>query len=182
MKVLMIVSHPRLETGSIANKIIAAEAGKLDNVETRDLHGLYPQFEIDVQAEQDALEAADLIVLQFPLFWFSIPAMLKHWLDNVFTEDFAFGPEAHKLKGKEILLSVTVGGPEGAYSKGGHFDATIDDLLQPMHLMAGFTGMTVRDSIVSFGMMASSEKAGEPSASEKQAPVHAERLVALLKA
>ena len=90
----------------------------------------------DVRAEQEKLLWADTIVLQFPLWWYSMPAILKGWVDRVFTRNFAYGVGEHSeirygdrygegtLAGRRALLSVTVGGHESHYSaRGIDFDA-----------------------------------------------------------
>ena len=51
----------------------------------------HPNYQIDVTAEQAKLVKADVIVWQFPVNWYSLPALLKKWLDNVFSHGFAYG-------------------------------------------------------------------------------------------
>lgn len=64
----------------------------------------YPDFNIDVEAEQQALVQAEVIVLQFPFYGYSVPALMKKWLDDVFSFNFAYGPKGDKLKGKDVIL------------------------------------------------------------------------------
>ncbi|WP_405016941.1 NAD(P)H-dependent oxidoreductase [Kitasatospora sp. NBC_00070] len=96
----------------------------------------------DVRAEQEKLLWADTIVFQFPLWWYTMPAILKGWVDRVFTHRFAYGVGEHSatkygerfgegtLAGRRALLSVTLGGPESHYSARG-INGPIDDLLFP---------------------------------------------------
>lgn len=98
----------------------------------------------DVRAEQEKLLWADTIIFQFPLWWYAMPAILKGWVDRVFTYHFAYGVGEHSdtkygerfgegtLVGRRALLSVTVGGPESHYSDRG-INGPIDDLLFPIH-------------------------------------------------
>ncbi|NEW56112.1 NAD(P)H-dependent oxidoreductase [Nocardia cyriacigeorgica] len=98
----------------------------------------------DVRAEQEKLLWADMIIFQFPLWWYTMPAILKGWVDRVFTYRFAYGVGEHSdtkygerygegtLAGKKALLSVTVGGPESHYTARG-INGPIDDLLFPIH-------------------------------------------------
>ncbi|MCX5264770.1 NAD(P)H-dependent oxidoreductase [Streptomyces sp. NBC_00199] len=98
----------------------------------------------DVVAEQEKLLWADTIVFQFPLWWYTMPAILKGWVDRVFTCHFAYGVGEHSdtrygerygegaLAGRRALLSVTVGGPEAHYTARG-INGPIDDLLFPIH-------------------------------------------------
>jgi putative NADPH-quinone reductase len=116
MKTLMILAHPDLEK-SIANKRIAKTlVAQIENVELRDIFSLYPDYKINVEAEQKALLEADTGVFQYPFWWYNMPAILKAWFDEVFNFNFAYGPEGDKLKGKNFMLSFTIGGPEDAYS------------------------------------------------------------------
>ncbi|MFB7941026.1 NAD(P)H-dependent oxidoreductase [Streptomyces sp. NPDC004779] len=98
----------------------------------------------DVLAEQEKLLWADTIVFQFPLWWYTMPAILKGWVDRVFTHRFAYGVGPHDetrygerfgegtLAGRKALLSVTVGGPASHYAARG-INGPIDDLLFPIH-------------------------------------------------
>lgn len=98
----------------------------------------------DVRAEQEKLLWADTIVLQFPLWWYTMPAILKGWVDRVFTYHFAYGVGEHSatrygdrfgegtLAGRRALLSVTAGGPESHYAARG-INGPIEDLLFPIH-------------------------------------------------
>ncbi|MFI6943298.1 NAD(P)H-dependent oxidoreductase [Streptomyces sp. NPDC050418] len=97
----------------------------------------------DVRAEQEKLLWADTVILQFPLWWYSMPAILKGWVDRVFTYRFAYGVGEHSdvkygerygegtLAGRRALLSVTVGGPEAHYGPRG-INGPIEDLLFPI--------------------------------------------------
>ncbi|MGW2049844.1 NAD(P)H-dependent oxidoreductase [Streptomyces sp. NPDC001858] len=98
----------------------------------------------DVLAEQQKLLWADAIIFQFPLWWYTMPAILKGWVDRVFIHRFAYGVGEHSdtrygerfgegtLAGRKALLSVTVGGPESHYAARG-INGPIDDLLFPIH-------------------------------------------------
>ena len=78
MKNVLIVSgHTDLQHNSFANKIILEDLERLLPQATFDyLDRLYPDYKIDVAAEQKKLVAADVIVLQFPIFWYSMPSLL----------------------------------------------------------------------------------------------------------
>jgi len=147
-KTLMILAHPNMER-SIANKIIAEETGKLENVEIRDIANLYPDFKIDVETEQKALLNADRIILQYPIYWYNMPPILKQWFDQVLTYGFAYGENAYNLEGKELMASVTTGGPEEGYA-GGVLDSKI---LFPIEGTAGFCKMKYLPPVVLHGIM-----------------------------
>lgn len=98
----------------------------------------------DVKAEIDKLLWADVLILQFPLWWFAMPAILKGWVDRVFAYGFAYGVGEHSearwgdrygegtLAGKRAMLIVTAGGWEEHYSPRG-VNGPIDDLLFPIN-------------------------------------------------
>lgn len=98
----------------------------------------------DVLAEQEKLLWADTIIFQFPLWWYTMPAILKGWVDRVFTYRFAYGVGEHNdtrygdrygegtLAGRRALVSVTTGGPRSHYAARG-INGPIDDLLFPLH-------------------------------------------------
>nr|KAF6411153.1 NAD(P)H quinone dehydrogenase 1 [Rousettus aegyptiacus] len=89
----------------------------------------------DIVAEQKKLEAADLVIFQFPLHWFGVPAILKGWFERVLIGEFAYTYAAMYDKGpfrnKKAVLSITTGGSSSMYSlQGVHGDMNI--LLWPI--------------------------------------------------
>lgn len=70
--ILIIYAHPYPQH-SHANKRMLEQARTLEGVEVRSLYELYPDFNIDIAAEQEALSRADLIVWQHPMQWYSVP-------------------------------------------------------------------------------------------------------------
>ena len=98
----------------------------------------------DVKAEQEKLLWADVLILQFPLWWFTMPAILKGWVDRVYSYGFAYGIGEHNdtrwgdrygegtLAGKRAMLIVTAGGWEEHYSARG-INGPIEDLLFPIN-------------------------------------------------
>jgi NAD(P)H dehydrogenase (quinone) len=98
----------------------------------------------DVKAEQEKLLWADVLILQFPLWWFSMPAILKGWVERVYARGFAYGVGEHSerrwgdrygegmLAGKRAMLIVTAGGWAEHYSARG-INGPIDDLLFPIN-------------------------------------------------
>lgn len=114
----------------------------------------------DVAAEQEKLLWADAVILQFPLWWFSMPAILKGWFERVYAYGFAYGVGPHAgerwgdrygegaLLGRRALVSITVGGREPHYSPRG-VNGALDDLLFPIqHGILFYPGMAVLDPFV----------------------------------
>ena len=78
-KILVVVAHPNIDS-SIANKTILEKFQKLHpDAEIDHLYKLYPDFKIDVKKEQEKLVKADYIILQFPMFWYNAPALMRQW-------------------------------------------------------------------------------------------------------
>ena len=88
-------------------------------IDFRALYELYPDFDIDVPAEQKALERARLIVWMHPVFWYSVPALLKHWIDKVLAYGWAYGEGGTALHGKHCLWVPTTGGDERDFAPSG---------------------------------------------------------------
>jgi NAD(P)H dehydrogenase (quinone) len=104
-------------------------------------------FAPDVEAELRKMEGCDLMIWQFPLWWFGLPAILKGWADRVFAMGRTYGGERFYengvFKGKRALLSVTTGGPEAVYQKGG-WNGDIHAILRPIQRgILRFTGWDV---------------------------------------
>jgi len=142
-KTVVILAHPNLEN-SIGNKTIYDSLLNLKNVSIRNLTALYPDFNIDVQAEQQALLEADLIVLQYPIYWYNMPPILKQWFDKVLTYGFAFGTD-YKLEGKKIMASVTAGSPKEVYP-----DNVIDTLFYTIKASAAYCKLNYLKPLISY--------------------------------
>ncbi|SMD45278.1 Kef-type potassium/proton antiporter accessory protein, CPA2 family [Aquiflexum balticum DSM 16537] len=134
-KVLVILAHPKYEH-SIVNQALADAASKLENVEIRDLYELYPDFNIDVQTEQEILFTADIIIWQHPIYWYSAPPLFKQWLDLVLDFGWAYGPGGIYLKNKLVFNCVSSGGTESAYTKDGKHGHTLREFLLPFEQTA----------------------------------------------
>jgi len=108
----------------------------------------------DIKTEIAKVETADLLILNFPLYWFSVPAILKGWIDRVFVSGKFYGGTRIYAKGgmtgKKALVSVTTGGREDMLSSRGiHGD--INDILKPILLGSlGYVGMDVLEPFYAF--------------------------------
>ncbi len=93
-------------------------------------------FSEDIIREQQLLSDADLILLQFPLWWYSMPALLKGYIDRVFSMGWAYGG-VQALAGKKVLVCMTTGAPEFAWTE--EKRGTIKDIFK--HLFVGTFGL-----------------------------------------
>ncbi len=140
--VLVIAAHPDLARSRV-NRAFLVHARRVADrgVAVRDLYALYPDFLVDVEAEQQALVAARTVVWLHPIQWYAMPALMKLWMDEVLAHGWAYGPGGHMLHGKRLLLAVSTGSPEEAYRPGGTHDRPFDDYLPLYRQTAALTGM-----------------------------------------
>ena len=138
--ILFIVAHPYLEK-SRANRAVVEAVSDVPGLTLRRLYDVYPFFHIDVNHEQELLQRHDLILIQHPLYWYSMPALMKLWVDEVLQCGWAYGPEGDKLRGKDFLLSITAGGLREGYSAAGYNRFEISTLLTPWNQTAHLCGM-----------------------------------------
>jgi NAD(P)H dehydrogenase (quinone) len=110
---------------------------------------------IAVQDEINALTRADLVILQFPLWWHGPPAILKGWMDRVFVSGGLYTSrmryDTGYFKGKRALISVTTGAPRNAFGpgrRGGDFDT----MLWPLHYSLHYMGFSVLPPYISYGV------------------------------
>lgn len=142
MKNILIVSGHTDLNDSVANKTILEELEKeLPHAEFDYLDRLYPDFQIDIPAEQEKLVKADVLVLQFPVFWYAIPSLMSRWMEQAFQHGFSHGSTGDKLKGKKLVASFTTGAPEALYHRDGAMGYEIEDFLPPIKATCGLCGM-----------------------------------------
>lgn len=110
-KVLVVSGHTDLKSSVANSTILGILKEKLPGAEFDLLDSLYPDFRIDVKAEQEKLISAAVIVLQFPIYWFSMPSILERWIEDVFLHGWAYGSTGDKLNGKVLIDSFTTGSP-----------------------------------------------------------------------
>jgi len=137
----------------------------------------------DIAAEQQKMLAADAVLLQFPLWWFGMPAIMKGWVDRVFAYGLAYGYKnaGNKyrygdgaFKGKRAMLAVAVGGPARDYSPRG-INGPLEQLLFPItHGSLFFPGFDVLPTFAVYGTGRISED--EVAAAEQDWRARVERL------
>lgn len=152
LKTTIFTFHPNLENGSRINANLA-KAASTAGFEVRDVYQLYPDFKIDVAAEQAALEAADRIVLQFPIYWYQTPALLKQWFDAVLEYGWAYGSTGNALRGKEVILASSFGAALDDYQLEGRFHTTIEEVLKPIVTIQYHTGLQFLEPFITTGTL-----------------------------
>lgn len=135
MRVLVQFFHPALEKSRVHRRLIEA-ARRVDAITIRDLYELYPEFDIDVGAEQELLVSHDVLIFQHPLYWYSGPALLKQWLDLVLEHGWAYGRRGMALRGKLAMHALSSGGGRDAYSASGLNRRELGEFLLPFEQTA----------------------------------------------
>lgn len=139
-RISIVYAHPAHRLSQVNRRLIEA-AQSIPTVQLHDLYEAYPDFDIDVSHEQSLLERADLIVLQYPVHWYSTPSLLKEWLDTVLAQGWAYGPGGAALQGKDLWIVATTGGIGTSHQEGGYDAHTFSAFLRPLEHIATLCGM-----------------------------------------
>ena len=138
--VYVLAAHPSWRESRVTRQLFD-EARSVPGVQVQDLYGRYPDYDIDVAAEQASVEAATLLVLLHPIQWYSMPALMKLWLDEVLRYGWAYGRSGTALHGKDLWLVASTGGPESSYHPQGYNRYFFDAFLPPYEQTAALCGM-----------------------------------------
>ncbi|REL27711.1 flavodoxin family protein [Thalassotalea euphylliae] len=139
-KILLLFAHPSQQRSEV-NLPMFELAKSLDFVTYVDLYREYPRHHININREQQRLVEHDIVIFQFPFYWYSTPSLLKEWQDLVLEYNFAYGPDGTALHGKTFICALSAGGAEQAYRADGYNHFTVRELLQPLEQTARLTGM-----------------------------------------
>ena len=133
MRIRILVAHPELAK-SKANQALLNGVKEMPDTEIVDLMSLAVAGRFDVAAELEALRRTDVLVWQFPLYWYSAPGILREWQDQVLTQA-VYGPDK-VLEGKRLLVVTTVGAAASTYRSGDLNQYTLDEMLRPFEACA----------------------------------------------
>jgi putative NADPH-quinone reductase len=149
-KALVLFAHPRRAMSRVNRQLAEAAAG-LAQVEVHDLYETYPDFYIDVPAEQARLAACDVVVFLHPIQWYSMPALLKEWVDTVLLAGWAYGEHGHALAGKTYWMVATAGSPEALYAEGATHGRPLNDYLHAFRQTAALCRMDWAEPHILYG-------------------------------
>ena len=138
---IVYYAHPGHKHSHV-NRFMARAAEAVEGITYVDLYRDYPRFDIDVDVEQRRLLEHDVILFQFPMFWYSTPSLVKEWEDLVLEPGFAYGSGGDKLSGKRLMLAVTAAGSEDAYAEQGYQHYPFRTFLTPLEQTARLCHMT----------------------------------------
>lgn len=157
MKTLILISHPQF-ADSATQQFLKTAGESQGDVTFQQIDDLYQQHQLDVDTEQQQLIKADRLIFQFPMYWYSSPASLKQFMDDVFTRKLVVAD--HLLRHKELGLVVTLGDSAADFQAGGREHFTISELMRPFEAFANKAGMIYLKSFVvnQFGYMNEAQK------------------------
>lgn len=151
-RLIVYYAHPG-HPYSQSNQPMSQVAATLDGITFVDLYRDYPRFDINADLEQRRLLDHEVILFQFPMFWYSTPSIIKEWQDLVLEHGFAYGSGGDKLKGKTLMLAITAAGPADAYSPGGYQHYPMRDFLRPLEQTARLCEMRFAPPYVLYGSL-----------------------------
>ena len=139
-KVLIVFSHSEFAKSRI-NKAMLAAIQDLAGVTIHILEESGPNYKFDLAKEQALMESHDVIVLQFPMYWYSCPALMKLWIDEVFEYGWAYGGKGKALEGKMLVCASSQGGAAEDFTANGDYKYTVDEFYRPFEITAKFCKM-----------------------------------------
>ena len=153
---------------------MAHAASKVPGITFVDLYREYPRFDVDVTVEQQRLLDHDVVLFQFPVFWYSTPSIIKEWMDLVLEYGFAYGSGGDRLSDKWMMLAATAAGPEEAYTEAGYQHYRLRTFFTPLEQTARLCDMHFPAPYVLYSSL--------KAPSDGQIQPHVDGYVALLEA
>ncbi|MFF4749164.1 NAD(P)H-dependent oxidoreductase [Streptomyces sp. NPDC002514] len=151
LRTLVVVAHPDLAFSRITTRLAEA-VSDLAHVTVHEIGPARSDGRFDIAREQQLLRDHDRIVWQFPWYWYSVPAVLKAWIDQVLAHGFAYGSSGTALRGKTLQLVTSTGGPEASYASVDPTSRfTMTQLLAPLDATARLVGMRLAEPLVLHG-------------------------------
>lgn len=180
-KTLVIIAHPHLADGSPQQSRVNARwarelAAHPAEFDVRDLYALYPAGRLgaaDIAAEQAALVEHETIIFQFPIYWYSCPALLRTWLDEVYAFGWAYGEDeavpgtsGRMLAGKRFACAVSAADTPESYAASGKLGFTMEQMLTPFYATANYVGAVQVPSFTFYRAEEATDDAVDASAAD----------------
>ena len=138
--ILVVVAHPRPRESAVVMHM-AKLAAKIEGVTVHDIYAEYPDFQIDIEVEQDLLRQHEVIIFCHPFNWYSAPALLREWQDVVLSYGYAYGRHGQELRDKVFFNAVSAGRSVAEYSGELENHFTLRALAAPFEQMCQLCGM-----------------------------------------
>jgi glutathione-regulated potassium-efflux system ancillary protein KefF len=148
--ILLVYAHPH-HSRSIAQRMLLDAVRDVASVHVHSLYDRYPDFDIDAQAERALLTQARLVIWQHPLYWYTAPALLKLWFEEVLLRGWAFGEGGTALAGKDCLWVTSTGAPTEGYQPDGMHQHLFEAFVPVVKQTAQFCQMHWLDPLVVHG-------------------------------
>jgi putative NADPH-quinone reductase len=165
MKILVNLFHSNLEKSTVNRRWLKELEGH-SQITINQPYSKYPDGIINITKEQQLLSEHDRLVFQHPFLWYSVPSLMKQWLDDVLSYGWAYGPGGTALHGKDWVSVISTGGPKESYQAGGFNNFTMSELLKPLQQTANLIGANYLAPFVLHGTVQVSPEAIEASAAE----------------
>lgn len=123
-KTLIIAAHPNISQSIVHRHWLDELRCYPEEFSVHELYSIYPQRKIDVIQEQLRLNEHEKLILQFPIYWFNCPPLMKQWLDDVLTHGWAYGSQGKALTDKVVSLAVSLSTPAHDYQSEGRIGHT----------------------------------------------------------
>jgi glutathione-regulated potassium-efflux system ancillary protein KefF len=156
--IYLVAAHPNWRASRVNRRLLSA-AQALPQVRSCDLYSHYPDYRIDVAAEQAALQSAQLLLLVHPIHWYSMPALQKLWFDEVLSYGWAYGEGGQALRGKDLWLVLSTGGPFESYHPSSYNRYYFESFVPPYEQTAALCGMRFLPPLILHGAGEASEAA-----------------------
>lgn len=148
-RILLIFAHPVLEKSRVHRELLQHIPAA--DITLHDLYETYPHFLIDVHKEKKLLLEHDILLFQFPFYWYSAPALLKHWMELVLEHGWAYGKNGVALTGKSWMNIITCGGNKEAYQPSGKNHRTVEEFCYSFEESARLCNMQYRAPYIIYG-------------------------------
>ena len=181
-KVLVISGHPDLERSTANKAIIENLTKKMPEITVHRLDKAIKDGYFDIEKEQELLLQYDTYIFMSPFYWFSSATLMKTWINDVFKASFSH-LDGNKLKGKNVVFSITTGGPAEIYSYDRFLKRSVKEFIFFIIDIANYTelntlGFAISNDMVFAPKVHDNEKLEEIS---KKSEIHANKIIELVK-
>ncbi|MBE7175118.1 MAG: NAD(P)H-dependent oxidoreductase [Mucilaginibacter polytrichastri] len=151
-KTLVMIFHPDIGSSKVNRRWITELEKYPQEFRVHEVYKACPHSRIDVPREQALIEEHEVIVFQFPLYWFSSPPLFKQWQDEVLSYGWAYGRNSgFALRDKRIALSISAGAEEREFGPGGLYRYTLAELTAPLEVTFHYVKADYRPLFAFYG-------------------------------
>lgn len=169
----VVYAHP-YPSMSVVTRHLLEVFLRHEDVTVHSLYNRYPDCNIDAAAEQQALLAAPNIVWLCPIYWYSVPGLMKLWFEKVLASGWAYGAQGRALEGRRCWWVTSTGGEADDYTAGARHQRPFADFIAPVEQTARYCGMRWEAPFVAQGV-----QRGGPAALELVCRQLADRIESL---